>query len=141
MAAEGTVAPMPLPHVVARANKRITNRFIEPIARRASGFAVVHHIGRRSGIGYSTPVNVFDLHGRPLVVLTYGERADWLQNLRAAPGRLERADRVVAIAHVDVVDRQEAWPALPRFVRLVLRLLRVQDFALLHIGDEFADEP
>src|SRR6056297_1729893 len=120
MAAEGTVAAMPLPHVVARTNKRFTNRFIEPIARRSRGFAVVHHTGRRTGHRYATPVNVFDLDGEPLVVLTYGERADWLRNLRAQPGHVEHDGRVVPIGCVEVVGRAVAWPALPRIVRVAM---------------------
>ena len=67
---------MPLPRALARFNRRYTNRFIEPIVRRSSGFATVHHAGRRSGREFHTPVNVFDLDGDLIVALTYGEDRD-----------------------------------------------------------------
>ena len=86
---------MPLPRAVARFNKRVTNRFLEPIARRSSGFAVVHHVGRRSGREYTTPVNLFRLGDEgagvgdrsttdaAIVSLTYGPSADWVRNVLA----------------------------------------------------------
>lgn len=125
---------MPLPHAVARFNRRVTNRWIEPIARRSPGFAIVHHAGRRSGAPYRTPVNVFEMAGDPtdlVVALTYGPSADWSRNVLAGGGTVERTAIVHRIAAAAVVDRDAAWPALPRFVRGALRLLRVRHFLRL----------
>lgn len=80
---------MPLPHVVARFNKRVTNRFSDPIAQMSRGFAVVHHTGRRSGASYSTPVNLFHLNDSVIVALTYGPTADWAQNVMSGGGVVE----------------------------------------------------
>ncbi len=124
---------MPLPHAIARFNKRVTNRFVEPIARRSSGFAVVHHVGRSSGAPYRTPVNVFDLHGDVIVALTYGRRADWIRNVLVGDAALERSGRQQPIASARVVGRAEVWPALPWFVRLALRVLGVREFARLSL--------
>ncbi len=124
---------MPLPHVVARFNKRVTNRFIEPIARISGGFAVVHHTGRRSGVGYSTPVNLFHLNGSVIVALTYGPTADWAQNVLSGGGVVEHRGVRHDIEHAEVVGRAVAWPALPRLVRFALRVLRVEDFLRLHL--------
>ncbi len=123
---------MPLPRAVARFNRRYTNRFIEPVVARSSGFAVVHHVGRRSGAAYRTPVNVFDGGDGSLVVaLTYGPSADWVQNVLAGPASLVRRGDEVRVVGVEVVGRDAAWAALPWFVRLALRVLRVRDFARL----------
>jgi deazaflavin-dependent oxidoreductase (nitroreductase family) len=128
---------MPLPRVVARFNKRVTNRFLEPIARRSSGFAVVHHVGRRSGRAYTTPVNLFRLGdegdggGAVVVSLTYGPSADWVRNVLAGGAGVEtRVGRRVVEAST-VVGRDVAWPALPIIVRGALRVLRVRDFLRL----------
>lgn len=126
---------MPLPHVVARFNKRVTNRFIEPIARISRGFAVVHHTGRRSGARYSTPVNLFTLNGSVIVALTYGPTADWAQNVMAGGGVVEHRGVHHDIEHAEVVGRAVAWSALPRLVRFALRILRVEDFLQLHLDD------
>ena len=122
---------MPLPHAVARFNKRVTNRFVEPVARRTSGFAIVHHLGRRTGTTHRTPVNVFRLDGELIVALTYGLRADWIQNVLVGTASIETGGVTTPIERVEIVGRSTAWPALPWFVRSALRLLRVRDFAHL----------
>ncbi|MGI9597620.1 MAG: nitroreductase family deazaflavin-dependent oxidoreductase [Acidimicrobiales bacterium] len=127
---------MPLPHLIARFNKRVTNRFIEPIARRSSGFAVVHHVGRRSRTAYSTPVNLFELDGDAIVALTYGSSADWLRNVLAGGGTVENVSGWRPIDSAVIVDRAVAWPALPRPVKGALRILGVHQFLRLSFDAE-----
>ena len=122
---------MPLPRAVARLNKRFTNRFLEPVARRSRGFAVVHHVGRRTGNAYRTPVNLFALGDDAVVSLTYGPSADWVQNVLAGSGEIEDRRGRTRIRSVEVVGREVAWPALPLVVRGALRVLRVRDFLRL----------
>ena len=125
---------VPRPHFVARFNKRVTNRFLEPVARRARGFAVVHHSGRRSGSAYKTPVNLFELGHSSIVALTYGPTVDWAQNVLAGGGVVEDRTGSRRIESAEVVDRGTAWPALPIVVRGVLRLLRVRHFMRLELA-------
>jgi len=130
---------MPLPHWVAVANKRVTNRFVEPFARRSAGFAVVHHIGRRSGTAHSTPVNAFELPpdngvNRVLIALTYGPRADWYQNALTGKSELERSGRRNEVLSVTTVSRDIAWQYLPRIAKAPLRVMRVHVFAILSLG-------
>jgi len=128
------MGPVPLPRAVARFNRRYTNRFIEPVVARSSGFVIVHHVGRRSGTAYRTPVNVFELDGDLIVALTYGPSADWIRNVSAGPASVERRGRERPVLGVAIVGRDVAWPALPSFVRLALRVLRVREFARLIVG-------
>ena len=123
-----------MPRWVAKFNKRITNRIMEPLARRFSNFAVVHHVGRVSGRDYKTPINLFELDGRYLAALTYGPGADWVRNVQAGPASIEHGAEINPISSCEVVGRTQAWPALPRVVRLVLRLLRVRDFLSMETG-------
>ncbi len=129
---------MPLPRWVARFNKRFTNRILEPMARRSSGFGVVEHIGRTSGRHFQTPVNVFDADGAMLIALTYGPTADWFRNVQAGGSHIVTKGTTFEIAGVRLVDRGTAFPYLPRLVRLALRILTVTDFALLSVS---ADNP
>jgi len=127
---------MPLPRAVARANKRFTNRFIEPVVARTAGFAVVSHAGRRSGSAYRTPVYAFPVDrtstdGQLVVALTYGPEADWAKNVLAGGGTIAYRDTERAIGRATVVGREVAWPHLPGVVRFALRVLRVTDFMLL----------
>ena len=128
---------MPLPRAVARFNKRVTNRFLEPVARRSTGFAVVHHSGRRSGTAFRTPVNLFARSdGRFIVALTYGPAADWVQNVLDDGGKVETRSGERPIETAIVVGRSDAWPVLPGLVRIALRAMRVRDFLLLSISSE-----
>lgn len=126
---------MPLPRTVAVLNKRFTNRFIEPVVRQFSGFAVVEHTGRRSGATYCTPVTAFDHNGALLVALTYGPKADWVLNVLASGGTLARSGTTQTISATTVVGRQIAWAALPPIVRGFLRILRVRHFLLIEVSD------
>ena len=122
---------MPLPHVVARGNKRCTNWFIEPLVRRSGRFIRVRHVGRRSGTPYSTPLYGFSDSRSTVVVLTYGPRADWVQNVRAGAASIERDGDVQRIESLELVEREAAWPILPSVVRSGVRILRVTQFARL----------
>lgn len=126
---------MALPHAIARFNRRVTNRWIEPLMRRTAGFVIVHHIGRRTGRGFATPLYCFDDGDRVLVVLTYGARADWFRNVRGGGGSVERHGGRRPIDAVEVVDRSAASAALPPLVRFGLRFLGVHDLARLTLGD------
>lgn len=130
---------MPLPRAVALANKRFTNRFIEPVVSRFRGFAEVSHRGRTSGNAYRTPVVAFDLDApgdRVVVALTYGPGADWVRNVVAGPARIDLGHGERVIVSVGQVGRETAWPALPRTVRVALRILRVHDFLLIELEKE-----
>ncbi|MEA2525641.1 MAG: hypothetical protein QOF73_2868 [Thermomicrobiales bacterium] len=123
---------MPFPRSLARINRRITN----PVARRFAGrvppFAIVVHTGRRSGREYRTPVMAFRSPEGFVVALTYGPDADWVRNVLAAGGcSLEYCERRVTLTEPRLTGMSEVERLLPRLVRLVLRLLRVDDFLLV----------
>lgn len=124
---------MPLPRWAARFNKRFTNRFLEPLARRFENFGVVVHRGRRTGRLYRTPVNYFRTGsaGHLIVALTYGPHADWAQNVLTGGGTIETAGGVLRITAAHVVGRPGVWIYLPLPVRFVLRMLRVHSFLLI----------
>jgi len=77
---------MPIPHRVARFNKRVTNRVTTRFAGWMPGFAILTDVGRRSGQTYRTPVNVLRDGVRYVFALTYGSDVDWVRNVLAARG-------------------------------------------------------
>jgi deazaflavin-dependent oxidoreductase (nitroreductase family) len=117
---------MPLPHAVARFNKKATNRVTIVIAGRMPGFGIITHRGRRSGRIYRTPVNLFRQPGGFAVALTYG-RGDWVKNaLAAGQVRIRTRGRDYTATNPRVSDQ---WPAgLPPPVRAFLKLLHVGEF-------------
>jgi deazaflavin-dependent oxidoreductase (nitroreductase family) len=66
-------------------NKRTLNPAVLNFAGRPwSPYAVVHHVGRRSGRMYSTPVNVRPTPEGFVIPLPYGSNVDWCRNVLAA---------------------------------------------------------
>jgi deazaflavin-dependent oxidoreductase (nitroreductase family) len=127
---------MPLPRWVARSNKRFTNRFVEPIIRRFRRFAVIHHSGRSTGLPYRTPVYVFTHEQNFFVALTYGPDADWVQNVLGGGGSCETGGSTRTMSGAIVVGRSEAWPHLPRLVKILLRAVRVSDFLRFQLEEQ-----
>ncbi len=64
------------------------NVFNPPMLRAAAQgkarYAVVHHVGRRSGTGYHTPVDARRTSEGVLILLPYGPVTDWCRNVLAA---------------------------------------------------------
>lgn len=128
-----------MPQGLARFNRHVTN----PIQRLWAGwlppFAIVEHVGRRSGKPYRTPVNVFsaDVDGKPgvAILLTYGPNRDWLKNLTAAGGgRMRRNGKSFGIADPRVVTKAEAAQHVTRGRAVFARLPFEQAVLLTKTG-------
>ena len=71
---------MPLPKSIAHFASHRFNPIASPIVRHLPGFAIVVHIGRKSGKRYETPIVAFQQGDTIVFALTYGPSADWVQN-------------------------------------------------------------
>lgn len=122
---------MPAPRRVAHFNRRFTNRVVLNVAGRLPGFAILHHVGRRSGRAYRTPVNVFRHEGDYIIALTYGPESDWVQNVLAAGWcELNTRGRRMRLCDPRIeTDRSKGWAPLP--VRLGLSLVRAPQYMRL----------
>jgi deazaflavin-dependent oxidoreductase (nitroreductase family) len=119
---------MPLSRRVARFNQHVTNRLTGPFAARLPGFAIVTHVGRRSGTVHHTPVNVFRNGNRYVFALTYGSGAHWVRNVTAA-GRCEIRTRGTTVRLVDpVLFTDSARRPVPIPARWILGLIEVDEF-------------
>ena len=119
---------MPLPKRLARFNRTVTNRVAVPLARRAPGFGVVVHTGRRSGRSYRTPVNAFRTPRGYVIALTYGADSDWPRNVLAAGGcTLLTRGAAVPLTDPRLVHTGR-HRSVPAPVRVALSLLGVRDY-------------
>lgn len=127
---------MEFPQGFARFNRHVTN----PVQRLWAGwlppFAIVEHVGRRSGKQYRTPVNVFSttVDGKPgvAIVLTYGPDRDWLKNLTAAGGgRMRRNGKSFDVSDPQVVTKAEAATHVTRGARPIFARLPFEQAVLL----------
>jgi deazaflavin-dependent oxidoreductase (nitroreductase family) len=98
-----------VPRSVARFNKRVTNPIQLSWAPYLPPWAVIDHVGRRSGRRYATPV-IGSVHdGTLYVAVLYGERSDWVRNVLAAEGgHVRRAGRSFRLGEPRIHDADHA---------------------------------
>ncbi len=118
---------MKLPQRLARFNRHVTNPIQRLWAGWAPSFAIIEHVGRRSGKTYRTPVNALTatIDGKPgvAILLTYGPDRDWLKNLTAAGGgRIRRYGKTFRITDPQVVSKEVAAAHVVRGRRVFARL-------------------
>jgi deazaflavin-dependent oxidoreductase (nitroreductase family) len=117
-----------IPRAVARFNSHVTNRVSRQIAGHLPGFAVVTHVGRRSGRTYDTPVNMFRDGERYVFALTYGADSQWVKNVMAAGGcEVRTHSRTVRLCEPRIFADPD-HRLVPGPVRVALRILDVNDF-------------
>jgi deazaflavin-dependent oxidoreductase (nitroreductase family) len=117
-----------IPKAVARFNSHVTNRVSRPLAGHLPGFAVVTHVGRRSGRAYQTPVNMFRDGEQYVFALTYGADSQWVKNVMAAGGCEVRShSRTVRLCEPRIFTDPD-HRLVPGPVRVALRILDVDDF-------------
>lgn len=118
------------------------NRVTRRLASAGRGpFSLVVHTGRRSGREYRTPLILARVPEGFVAELTYGEKVDWLRNVRAAGActvvHRGAQHRIVAVEPCDARRGRAAFP-LP--ARLVLTALRRKHFRLLREAGAGDDE-
>ena len=121
---------MPLSRGMASFNRRFTNRLTRHIAGWAPGFALLQHVGRRSGRIYETPVNVFRVRERYVFALTYGE-SEWVKNVLTAGRCVIRTRR----RQIELTEperfRDPGRSVVPVPARWILDLVDVDEFVAL----------
>ena len=125
---------------MSKDNKNIrtfVKRFVNPVLRNFAHssrgpFALLRHVGWRSGKTYEIPIWVWPVDGGFMIVLTYGPGVDWLRNLRAAGGgSLRWHQQEYVFQKPEPLDAQTALRALPPLIRLVLQLRGTHEFVKL----------
>jgi deazaflavin-dependent oxidoreductase (nitroreductase family) len=90
-------------------------------------YGVLHHIGRRSGREYATPVVVRSTAEGTWVPLPFGESTDWYRNARAAGGlRVTWRGRDHWLADPTVVSREAANGAFNGLMRTLMRVAGIE---------------
>ena len=111
-------------------NKYVTNRILRGLASLSHGpFAIIRHVGRRSGKPYETVIMVWPMGEGFVIALTYGTKVDWYRNMLAAGGgTVFWHTRVYATGKPEPIDARTALPAFPAPFRLILQRLGMQHF-------------
>jgi deazaflavin-dependent oxidoreductase (nitroreductase family) len=113
--------------------KRVVNPLTRQFAGRVPGFALVTHIGRRSGSAYQTPLNVFRRGDTYVFALTDGPDVDWVRNVLAAGGcTMRTGGRTVRLVEPALVH-DPSRRLVPQPVSTFIGMLDVQDFLVARI--------
>jgi len=119
-------------------NKHILNKVLRHFVDLPFGpFALVKHIGRKSGKAYETPIMAFPIQGGFLIALTYGPKVDWYQNVQAAGNcKLVFHRKEFTINQLEPIEPAEAVPLFPQPQRTILKSLGlVHDFVRMMVAD------
>ncbi len=121
--------------LIRRLNRAALNPAMLVLAGRARSYAsVVHHIGRRSGRSYVTPVLAERSGNRLYIPLPYGMHVDWLANVLAAGFcEVEHKGERFSATTPAVVPAAEAGMALRPRPRALLDLYGVTDYLRLDV--------
>jgi len=126
---------MHFPRVLRQINRVITNPIMGTFAGVVPPLAILHHVGRKSGRVYRTPVVAFPTKTGFIVPMTYGRDVDWARNISAAGhAEVERAGRRVAVRSPRVLGSGAAAPYLPVLVRAALGAANLPGYMLLERG-------
>jgi deazaflavin-dependent oxidoreductase (nitroreductase family) len=110
---------------VRKSNKKRNNRIVMSIGRAGkhySLFAVLHHTGRKSGKTYTTPVRLVYKDQQFIIPLTYGDRADWYQNLLASgKAQITWQGQTYAVGHPERLEVSAAAGDFPAISRILFR--------------------
>jgi len=132
---------MHLPHFMRRVNRVFTNPLLGTIAWVIPPLAIVHHVGRKSGRRYRTPVAAFRTEKGFVIPMTYGRDVDWARNIVKAHGcEIVQMGRRFKLRNPRVVDGDKAAPHLPALVRPLLHGADLPGYVLLDAAGD-AERP
>jgi deazaflavin-dependent oxidoreductase (nitroreductase family) len=121
---------MKIPDRVRYINKCFTNRLMGLIAgRRSSPIALLHHTGRKTARGYSTPIIAAPLRDGFVFGLTYGDHVDWYRNVRVYDSaRLTLHGKDYHLTGVTSMTAQEGRAAFPQPFRAMLGVMGIEGY-------------
>jgi deazaflavin-dependent oxidoreductase (nitroreductase family) len=104
-------------------------------ARSSRGpFAILRHVGRKSGKTYEITIMVWPIEGAFVIELTYGSSVDWYRNVTAAGGAtIFYHKKEFAVGKPEPIDAQTAARALPAIIRRFLRVMGLHEYVQLKI--------
>jgi len=130
-------ANTPTPHRLA-AVRTFTKVVLNPAMRLVAGrrhwyAAALHHVGRRTGRPYTTPVVAEPVQDGFVVPLPYGTHVDWLRNIQAAgQATIDVHGRHYTIDQPRVDGAAQALPTVRESRRRIWRRLGIENYLHVH---------
>ena len=104
-------------------NKHVTNKILIHVAGKKFGhFAILSHVGRKSGKLYRNPIIAEPVKQGFVIALTYGKNVDWCKNVLAKEGcSLYWKNKEYTLINPEFIDQETGLMAFPAMLRSVLR--------------------
>jgi deazaflavin-dependent oxidoreductase (nitroreductase family) len=114
--------------------KRYNDMTRKSAGTQRSPFALLSHVGRRSGRTYQTSLGACAYGDGFLLPLGHGPQTDWYQNVMAA-GSCELAwkERTYQLDRPELISGPEVVRAWPLRQRISLQAAGIHDFLYLHL--------
>ena len=114
-------------------NKRFTNKLLIHIAGTNLGhFAILSHVGRKSGKLYQIPIIAEPMGNGFVIALTYGKKVDWYENVKAKGScSIKWKKKEYNLTDPEFIDREVALNAFPAVFRAGLRTMGIQYYLRL----------
>ncbi len=116
-------------------NKHITNKILIHISGKKFGhFAILSHVGRKSGKLYRIPIIAEPIKNGFVIALTYGLKVDWHENVMAKGGcSLSWKNKEYILINPEFIDKEIRVTVFPAIFRSVLRKKGIQYYLRLVI--------
>ena len=125
---------MHIPRFMRGVNRVFTNPVLGTIAWLVPPMAVVHHVGRKTGRAYRSPVIAFRSDAGVVIPMTYGRDVDWARNtVRAAGCELAQSGRRFTLRNPRIVGFAQASRRLPAALRPFFRAVDFPGYVLLDV--------
>ena len=117
-------------------NKHILNPLMLRLAGRKGFYAAaLHHMGRKSGNQYATPVRADPTPDGFVIPLPYGTNVDWLKNVMAAgSAELVAGGTVLSVDRPELITAVAAGRHLPVWVKRQLDRQGVSEYLRLYVA-------
>jgi deazaflavin-dependent oxidoreductase (nitroreductase family) len=120
---------------------RFVALFVNPLTLLVAGrswmpiVGVLHHVGRRSGRAYATPLGMHLLGDTILLPRTFGDNAAWYQNVLAAGScAVTYRGKSYSLIDPEIVDYAIAARAFPGFELFLFRVIGINEYLRLHLA-------
>ncbi len=119
---------------IRKFNRAFYNRIVKLFAGNFI-YALILHIGRKSGKEYSTPVVAKAKNDFIYIPLPYGDDTDWYLNVKAAGKCTVKIEgKTYPAVTPEVVDASSALPAFSAFFQGTFKRAKIEKYLRLKIN-------
>jgi deazaflavin-dependent oxidoreductase (nitroreductase family) len=116
-------------------NKHVTNKVLIHICGKRFGhFAILSHVGRKSGNVYRIPVLAEPMEKGFVIALTYGKKVDWYKNVKAKGScSIYWKNKDYHLVNPTFIEKEMGERAFPALAQSALKRAGIEYFLRLEI--------